>query len=149
MAKYDSQTPYIASYVIIRREDKIAFLLRSNTQWMNGYYGLPSGKVEKNESALAAACREALEEIGIKVNSQALRFVHVMHRQNPDLDWIDIFFEADKFQGIPVNAEPEVHGELAWFNLEDLPENTVDYVAVALKSINNGEVYSQYGWHPN
>ena len=47
---YDTATPYLASFVIIRKEGKIAFVLRTNTGWMNGYYGLPSGKVEKVES---------------------------------------------------------------------------------------------------
>lgn len=56
---YATATPYIASFVILRKAGKIAFVLREHTKWMNGYYGLPSGKVEKNEAFSAAAIREA------------------------------------------------------------------------------------------
>ncbi len=44
---YDTAQPYIASYLIIRKEGKIAFVLRENTRWMNNHYGPPSGKIEK------------------------------------------------------------------------------------------------------
>lgn len=69
--KYGTQTPYAASYVIVQNEEgKIAFVLRKNIDWMNGYYGLPSGKTEKNESFIAGAIREAKEEIGIDVQPE-------------------------------------------------------------------------------
>ena len=145
MTKYDTQTPYIASYVIVRREGKIAFLLRSNTQWMNGYYGLPSGKIEKNENAVEAASREALEEAGISVKVEDLKFVHVVHR-HMETDWVDFYFEAENYSGTVRNAEPEVHGELNWFELNDLPENLLDYIRSALGHIDSGATYSQYGW---
>ncbi len=145
MSEYDTQTPYISSYVIVRREDKVAFLLRSNTQWMNGYYGLPSGKVEKKENALAAASREALEEIGIKINPKDLKFVHMMHR-HAETDWIDVFFEAENYEGEAVNAEPEVHGELAWFDPENLPDNVLEYIRIAVRHIEAGKNYSEYDW---
>ena len=62
---YDTARPYIASYVILRKDGKIAFVLRANTNWMNDHYGLPSGKVENNESYLQAAVREAKEEVAL------------------------------------------------------------------------------------
>lgn len=44
---YDIETPYTAVYLVFRKNNKVAFVLRSNTDWMEGYYGLPAGKVEK------------------------------------------------------------------------------------------------------
>lgn len=145
MNKYDTQTPYVASYLVVQRQGKVALLLRSNTRWMNGHYGLPSGKVEKGESAILAACREAKEEIGIKINPADLKFVHLMHRAS-DTEWVDIYFEVQKYQGEIVNAEPELHSELDWFKITDLPANTVPYIRPALKHITDGQLYSQYGW---
>lgn len=142
---FDTATPYIASYVIVRKNNKIAFVLRSNTGWMNNHYGLPSGKVEKDESYSAAAIREAAEEIGIKIAPEDLRFVHVMHRREGH-DWVDVYFEADKWQGTPMNAEPHVHSELAWLDLGDLPENVIPSVRYALEQISQGNAYSEYGW---
>ena len=109
--------PNIASYVLSYKNGKVAFVLRSNTDWMNNYYGLPSGKVEKNESYTSAARREAKEETGIDIELTDLKFIHVTHRYEPSKqanDWVDLFFEATKWQGKPYNAEPHMHSELAW-----------------------------------
>lgn len=146
---YNTATPYLANYVIIRKDGKIAFVLRSNTSWMNDYYGLPSGKTEKNESSTAGAVREVLEEVGASVRAEDLRYVHTMHRHNDgeEYDWIDIYFEAIKYEGEPYNAEPDMHSELAWLDPNDLPDNVIPSVAEAIKNIEAGQKYTEYGWN--
>ncbi len=147
---YDTQRPYLASFVLLENEDgKIAFVLRTNTAWMNGHYGLPSGKVEKGESFTQAALREAKEEAGVTVALKDLHQIHVMHRheiEDPDNDWIDMFFQASMWSGKAHNAEPDKHGELVWFELDDLPENVVPAVRYALEQIEDGKSYSEYNW---
>lgn len=142
---YDTAKPYIASYVIVHKNGKIASVLRSNTGWMDGFYGLPAGKVEKDEQFSTAAIREALEEVGIKVAPNDLKFIHVMHRR-AETDWVDIFFQAAKWEGEPTNAEPDVHSEVAWLDLNDLPENVIPAVRYALEQIEAGKTYSEFGW---
>lgn len=147
--KYDSATPYIASFVVVRRGNKIAFVLRENTKWMNGYYGLPSGKVEKNEAFTAAAIREAKEEIGIVVRTADLKHVLTIHRHEPGSfasEWVDVYFEAQKWIGEPVNNEPKVHGALDWLDIHNLPTNIVPSVRFGLEQIQAGKMYSEYGW---
>ncbi len=144
--KYDTATPYVASYVLVRKQGKIAFVLRANTDWMNDHYGLPSGKVEKNESYTAAAKREASEEIGIDIDLKDLEFVHVMHR-NEGMEWVDVFFEAKKWGGEPHNAEPHMHSELAWLDPKNLPKNTIPSLLFALEQIEKGKKFSEYGWN--
>jgi 8-oxo-dGTP diphosphatase len=145
MAKYQTQTPFIASYVIIRKEGKIAFLMRSNTQWMNGNYSLPSGKVEKDESISQAAVREAFEELGVRIKPQDLRFAHMMHR-HMETDWISTFFEVVDYEGEVVNAEPGSHAELAWFDPKNLPDKVLEYIRQAIGNIESGIRYSEYQW---
>lgn len=146
--KYDTATPYIASYVFFRRGDTVAFVLRSNTSWMNDYYGLPSGKVEKGESYLQAAVREAKEEVGITVTEEQLRHALTVHRiESPEDDannWVDIYFEVSSFDGEPYNAEPDVHSELAWLDINNLPDNVIPSVRHALAEIAVGKTYSEY-----
>lgn len=146
---YDSAQPYIASFVIVRKEGKIAFVLRNNTKWMNGFYGLPSGKIEKGESFSAGAIREAKEEIGITIKPNDLKPIFILHRGanvDSDLDWVDAYFEAVKWSGEPYNAEPNVHSELAWLDPNNLPKNVVPSVLFALQELAAGKNYSEYGW---
>lgn len=142
---YDTATPRIASYLLIRKDGKLAFVLRSNTTWMNGYYGMPSGKIEAGECFSVGAAREGLEETGITVAPQNLRFAHVMHRMEGD-DWVDVYFDVLDYEGEVYNAEPHVHSELAWLDSANLPENVIPSVKFALQQIDAGKMYSEYGW---
>jgi len=145
---YDTAQPFLAAYVLLRRQGKIAFVLRSNTSWMNGYYCLPAGKVELNERATAAAAREAREEAGVNIKEADLRIAHVCQRKSDDdtLMWIDVLFEVSSWEGEPRNAEPQSHGELAWFDPNNPPENVVPSVQFFLQQIKSGNTYSEYGW---
>lgn len=148
--KYDTATPYIASYVILRQGDKIAFVLRKNTSWMNGYYGLPSGKVEHGEPFTLAAIREAKEEVGVDVKLSDLKHILTVHRQNADDSaryWVDVYFEAQDWRGEVINAEPHLHSEVSWLDLEHMPENVIPSVRFALDQIAAGNLYCEYGWH--
>ncbi|MCA9330450.1 NUDIX domain-containing protein, partial [Candidatus Saccharibacteria bacterium] len=72
---------------------------------MDGRYGLPAGKVEKLETFLKAAVREAKEEVGVDVDPADLRHILTVHRDSPDdevdgdMTWVDVFFETTKWQG--------------------------------------------------
>lgn len=144
-AKYNTATPYTAAYIILRKGNKIAFLLRENTAWMNGYYGLPSGKIEKGESALQAAIREAKEEIGVTITAGQLKYIFTGDRHDK-IDWIDLCFEATGWEGEPHNAEPHVHGEFVWLDPNDLPDNVVPYVRFYVEQIQASNKYAAYGW---
>lgn len=149
--KYDTATPYIASYVIFRDGSKVAFVLREHTAWMNDFYGLPSGKVEPHESFTAAAIREAKEEVGVDLKADDLKYVLTMHRgdthpSNDELTWVDVYFEATNWQGELINAEPHMHKSLDWLDLNDLPENVIPAVKLALEAIAAGQTYTECYW---
>ena len=143
---FDTATPYIACFVLLRRGDKAAFVLRENTSYMSGYYGLPAGKVEVNESFTTGCVREGKEEAGVEIDAVDLVHMITVHRHD-DTDWVDIYFEAKHWLGEPYNAEPEVHAELKWFDLHDLPKNTVPPQRAALEAFLAGKVYDEYGWN--
>jgi len=145
MTSYGTQTPHTASYVIFKKNDKIAFVLRSNTSWMNGYYGLPSGKVEKDENFINAAIREAKEEVGIVITEANLKHVLTVHRKE-GMEWVDVYFEATAYDGELHNAEPHMHSELAWLDPMNLPDNVISSVKGALQAISESKTYYEYGW---
>jgi 8-oxo-dGTP diphosphatase len=68
-----------------------------------------------------------------------------VHRHS-DTDWVDVYFEAKQWLGEPYNSEPDVHSELKWFDLHDLPENIVPPQRAALDAFLAGKAYDEYGW---
>ena len=142
---HSTARPYIAAYLLLRRDDKVAFVLRSNTSYMDNHYSLPAGKIENDESYSAGAIREAFEEVGVKIEANNLKLVHVMHRRE-ETDCVDMFFETNNYTGEPHNAEPHVHSELVWLDTGSLPNNTIPYIKFAIEQIEKGNLYSERGW---
>jgi len=143
--KFGSAQPYIAAFVIFRKGDKAAFLLRQNTGWGDGYYGLPSGKVEEGETFVQAAIREIKEEVSVNLKPQDLKHALTAHRKS-DMSWVDVLFEAENWQGELHNTEPHKHAALEWLDLNALPDNIVPPIRHYLNEIKAGKNYTEYGW---
>jgi len=134
-------------YTLIRKDGKLLFVLREHTGYKDGTYTLPAGHVEPGESFTQAAVRECMEEVGLTVQPEDLRQLYTQHRyQSPEDIRIDVFFEAAKWTGEPRNMEPEKHGNLEWFDAENLPETIMDVQLHALRDIMAGQTYSELGW---
>ncbi len=125
-------------------------LLREHTGYMDGFYGLPSGKVEYGEPFELGAAREVKEEVGVDITPDELQFVHVMHRHGSDgkvfMDWVDVYFEVSSWHGEPKNMEPTLHSGVEWIDLQALPVNVIPPVRAALELIASGIKYGEYGW---
>lgn len=148
-SKYPSGRSNVpSSYIIFIKDGKVLFLMRSNTGYMDGYYGLPAGYVEDMESFTQAAIREAEEEVGIKVRQDQLRHVHTQQRVATEGKHIrvDVFFEAVTWEGELRNAEPDKHSGITWLDPANLPKNVMDYQVHVLEQIKAGNTYSEFGW---
>jgi 8-oxo-dGTP diphosphatase len=149
-----SARPYVAAFVIFRKNGQVAFLKRQNTNWMNGRYGLPAGKVEPEESPAQAAIREAKEEVGVSIKLADLRHLTTVYRTNyADNDtnnqasvWLDVIFEAQSWEGELHNAEPEKHSEFVWLDPDNLPGNVTPYLTFFFEQIKAGNRYAEAGW---
>lgn len=140
-----------AVYIIFRKGDEILLIRRFQTGYHDGEYGLPSGHVDGGEPSEVAAAREALEEVGVTIKPEDLKFVHLMHRQiaanDPDgAERMDLFFEALAWDGDLVNCEPHKCDELRWSTIADLPENTITEVAHVLREVERGSYYSSFNF---
>lgn len=133
-----------AAYVLFQKDDKILLLLRQNTGWMDGMYGLPSGHLDAGEPITHAAIREVKEEVGVDVKS--LNLVHVMHRnENENFEYLDFYFLADSWDGEFTNAEPMKCEKLEWFAPDNLPENIIPNVAAFLQNFRDKKLLSEFG----
>lgn len=133
-------------YIILIKNNKILLGRRYNTGFCDGQYGLPSGHLEGNENLKQAMTREAKEEIGIILESSDLELVHTMSRKSTDYERVDFFFTTKKWRGEPKIMELEKCDELNWFDLNNLLDNTIEYVVRAIKSFLSGVSYSECGW---
>ena len=61
-------------------------------------------------------------------------------------EYIDMYVRAEKWSGEIQNMEPEKCDELAWYDLDNLPENMVPEVKSALEHIEKGVHYSEIHW---
>ena len=137
----------LAVYLVFRQGKKILLLKRANTGYADGKYSIVAGHVDAGESFVKAAIREAKEEAGVLVEPEDLKLALTLHRQRDDgLVYINCFFEVNKFAGTFTNSEPNKCDDLSWFDEDNLPENTLDYVRFALDKIAKGENFAIWGW---
>jgi len=135
----------VSTYLFLEKEDKILLHLRQNTGYADGNYSLVAGHLDGNETATQAIIREAKEEANIIINPEDLKVVHIMHRTS-DRENIDIFFSCKKWTGEIKNLEPHKCGGLTFASKNNLPENTLEYVKIALSNEKSGQFYSELGF---
>ncbi|MEV0143445.1 MULTISPECIES: NUDIX domain-containing protein [unclassified Nonomuraea] len=127
------------------RDGEVLLTRRAGTGYADGLWHLPSGHLESGESVVAAAAREAREEVGVVIDPGDLAFVHVMHRAP---DRVGFFFAARAWAGEPRNAEPHKCSEIGWWPLGGLPADIVAYPAEALRHVLRGVPFAPHAWPP-
>ena len=139
--------PYVgSSYLFLIKDNKILLQRRFQTGYEDGNYGVPAGHLEGEETAREGCVREIKEEIGIDLKPENLDVVHVMFRKASHDERIDFFVTASSYKGEVRNCEPHKCDDLRWFPLNELPQNTVEYVRTAIEHYKNRITYSEFGW---
>lgn len=134
---------------LIDKSDRILMSRRYNTGYEDGKYSLIAGHIELNESAKQAMQREAKEESGIDISLDDLHFSHVMYRkrENDNVDdRIDFFFTSSKWNGSVKILEKNKCDDMKWFNIRELPNNTVPYIKKSINEFLNHSNFSEFGW---
>ena len=136
---------YCAVYLILKEKDQILFHKRKNSGYQDGKYSLVAGHLDGSETAKQTIIREAKEEVGITLNSDNLKEVHVMHKIiEGGREYIDIYIFASKWKGEIKNMEPEKCSEICWFLATNLPNSVLPEVKFALENVRNNIFYSDY-----
>lgn len=131
-----------AAYLLLEKDGKILLIRRFNTGYEDGNYTLVSGHVDEGESYADSMIREAKEEAGITIKKEDLEFVHANHR--PEGEYLDIYFRAKKWSGMPTNKEPNKCDDLTWAKWDSLPANLIPHVRQSLLKIKKSEPYSEF-----
>ena len=133
-------------YALFVRDEKILLLRRTNTGFEDGNYGLVSGHAESGETMKQGMIREAGEEAGVKIEDGDMDLVLTMHRNCGDHERIDLFFIIKDWIGDIKNMEPNKCDDLSWFPIDQLPENIIPYIKIALSYYSQGIRYCEFGW---
>ncbi|MDP1883741.1 MAG: NUDIX domain-containing protein [Candidatus Moranbacteria bacterium] len=131
----------VAAYLMLVRDGKILLLRRSNTGYEDGKRSLVAGHVDGGESFREAIVREAKEEAGIEIRLEDVSVAHVMQRIA--LGRISVFLTAEKWKGEIRNTEPDKCDDLGWFDIDDLPVNTIPYIKKAIENYKSDILYSE------
>jgi ADP-ribose pyrophosphatase YjhB (NUDIX family) len=135
----------VTVHLFFIRGNQILLLRRFNTGYADGQYSVPAGHLDGDETVLAAAAREAQEEVGVRIEARDIRFSSVMHRRDGE-ERVDFFVNISRWDGEPVNAEPDKCDELLWVNRDNLPPNTIPYILKALQNHLTGLTFDEFGW---
>lgn len=138
------QNAIVADLLMIKQENgkkQILLSKRKNTGYKDGEYELPGGHLEENEDLYEAMIREAKEELGISLNMQDLKIVHIMHHYTGKR--MNFILETEKSDLEPRIMEVDKCEELKWVEINNLPENTMEKVKIIIGYIEKGELYSR------
>lgn len=117
MAAEDTEQKSYADVIVLDSENKVLMLKRRNDDTFEpGVWGLPGGKIEPGESALAGATRELMEEAGLEFNE--LEPVDVI--DNGDGTSSSYFSAVWDSENPPVLSEE--HTEFKFFSAEELKD---------------------------
>jgi len=134
-----------SGYALFIKKNKILLSQRKNTGYMDGWFSLPAGHIENNESLTKGTIREIHEETGIVLSDKDITLVHVMHRKSDDIR-MDFFFLVNRWKGIPKNTEEAKCSAMEWFPLTALPPNTIPYIKKAISQYQSSSFFSEFGW---
>ncbi|SFH25119.1 ADP-ribose pyrophosphatase YjhB, NUDIX family [Actinopolymorpha cephalotaxi] len=138
-----------AAYVMFLRTvdgtEQVLLQLRQGTGYMDDHWAMAAaGHVEAGESVFEAACREAEEELAVKIEPADLTPLTAMHRTgrtgDPIDERVDFFLQCRTWTGEPRLVEPDKTADLRWFALDDLPEPVVPHERFVLDRVRAGGI---------
>lgn len=136
----------VTVHLILEHNNEFLLLRRYNTGYEDGNYSVIAGHLNGNETIKEAMIRETLEEANITIDDKQLKIVGVMHRKDGD-ESIDYYLYTNKFSGNIRIMEPNKCDDLAFYKLDNLPDNIIPYIKTALYNYKNNIIFSEYGIH--
>jgi len=129
-------------------EKQILLQKRQNTGYMDNMYdACASGHLDPNESILEAIQREAKEEICLDIDREDLQLVTTYHCSTKynknEAEYLKFYFSAKRWNNEPKIGESEKCSELIWADIKNLPENTIEFLRVAISNYLKGIPYGQ------
>lgn len=114
-------SPGVGCGIVFLKDDHILLLQRKKSPEV-GAWGIPGGKIDFLETAEQAIRREALEETGLQAGAIRLLGLSEQLFHDECQHWFGVLFQAETFSGDMQLLEPDKHGGIDWFPLDNLPD---------------------------
>jgi 8-oxo-dGTP diphosphatase len=113
----DDSHPVRIVTAVLRDGNRVLLCHRSaGRRWYPDVWDLPGGHVEEGEDPKESLVRELREELGITASEPSSPPMHEIRTATFDMQiWL-----IDRWTGTPVNAAPDEHDAVAWFETSDL-----------------------------
>jgi 8-oxo-dGTP diphosphatase len=118
----------VAAFIIDKNQ---LLMMRFRKPRFFGRWGVPSGKVETGEALEQAVKREVKEEVGLEV----LECVEFGVNVNEEYAFESHLFVVKRYAGVANNCEVEKCFEVAWHELDNLPQTLDSSAGVGLKKL--------------
>ncbi len=102
--------------------DKILLLKRHHQKPQGNTWGVPGGKMEKNETPRMAVIREIKEEVGLDIDDITLAIVGRLYCRLPHVDYVYHLFRKQFSVQPEVHLELEEHLEMKWVTIKEALE---------------------------
>jgi mutator protein MutT len=127
----------LAGCVVVDDYDRLLLMHRNTSKFR--HWELPGGKVERGETAEAAAVRELQEELGVKV--RLVKALGSEEFEDANGNFRYYWFQAEIVSGEPEIREPHTFDDFDYFDLEDLLSLSLSAnMQVLLPKLANGEI---------
>ncbi|CAM3938164.1 NUDIX domain-containing protein [Deinococcus frigens] len=124
-------TFYLIAWLVVQdRSGRVLLGRRDGTGYMDGLWGLPGGRVERGEALMAAAVREAREELGLQVEMASLKALGVSRFDIDGMQGTDFLFLSHTWAAQPTPLDNT--SEVGWFAPSALPDDCLPWLPAVL-----------------
>ena len=134
----------VLAHTLLVRNDQVLLLRRAHTGYLDGWYALPGGHLQRGESIVACAIRECLEETGLVLDPARVRPAAVMPYRSADQQGVDFIMACDAIAGEPRLGEPDRFDDVRWFGVDALPRNAAPYIEHAIALARSGDWFFEF-----
>ncbi len=128
------------SACFLQKDGKFLFLHRQDNKSQGNTWGIPGGKVEKQETPLNAVVRELREETGISLHPEAVTHIKTVYITN-DVSYVYHMYEAAYSGSSAITIDPTEHKDYVWVSLAEalkmeLMDDEAPCIEIAYPTVN-------------
>lgn len=115
-------------------QGKFLLLRRQDYKPQGNTWGVPAGKVEKNEKPLDGMIREFTEETGCIPDVKKFNFIKTIYVKYPEYDFVYHMYEYIIVEPLDIKIDPVAHKDYKWVDPQEALEmNCIQDLDVCIK----------------